>query len=349
MTIRQKQVALVFLLIIINFLAYFYLFLLPRKSAAIVLSEIKDIGAIRFYFSIYGPGTKESPKFTRPYDIALDDLGNIYVTDIDTNRVCVFARYGSFIREFGRAGMANPPAGKEASWKPGNLLWPTGIDVGEDSNIYVADSGNARIEVFGPDGGFLYYFPDENSENKLNRPLALDVNKNKVYVAERGHVYVYTTKGKFLKTIGESGRGNGQLDGPDGIAVADDGTVYVTDGLNMTLTAFDARGKVKWVAGQAPATISESQRRFGLPAGVDLDAKGNVYVVDSFHFTIQVYSPGGKRLAEIGTMGNGPGAFYFPRGIVVAPNGMIYVADSNNGRVQAIKLKKFEIVKEYRY
>jgi DNA-binding beta-propeller fold protein YncE len=113
----------------------------------------------------------------------------------------------------------------------------------------------------------------------------------------------------------------------------------------MTLTAFDPKGKVKWVAGQTSTTASESNRLFGLPAGVDLDEKGNVYVIDSFHFTIQVYSPGGQRLAETGTMGDGPGAFYFPRGIAVAPNGMIYVADSNNGRVQALKLKRFEIVK----
>lgn len=349
MTFRQKKVTLVFLLLLTNFLAYFYLFLLPRKNVGLVKSGIKDVGAIRFYFSIYGPGTEPNSRFSRPYDLALDELGNIYVTDIDANRICVFTRHGRFLREFGSPGIADPPPGEGATWKPGGLLWPTGIDIGEDGNLYVADSGNARIEVFSPKGSLLYYFPTEDSEVKLDRPLALDVFKGEVYVAIRGGVYVFTTKGKFARRLGEAGRSAGQIDGPNGIKAADDGTVYVTDGLNMTLTAFSSEGKVKWVAGSVPAGVSEGQRRFGLPAGIDLDEKGNIYVVDAFHFTIQVYSPAGKRLAEVGSMGNGPGSFYFARGIAVAPNGLIYVADSNNGRVQAIRLKRFEIVEEYRY
>lgn len=340
MTIKQKKIVLVFLLLILNFMAYLYLFLLSRREISIVESGVRDVGGIRFYFAIYGPGGNLNPKFLRPYDIALDELGNIYVTDIDANRVCVFTRHGRFLREFGQTGLANPAPGVTATWRPGGLLWPTGIDVGSDGNVYVADSGNGRIEVFDAKGNFLRFLPPEDSPVKLNRPLALDVFKDRIYVVERGHLYVFTTKGGFVKQLAQSGREPGSLDGPTGIKVAEDGTIYVTDGLNMTLTAFKPDGTVRWSAGSVPASALEKNRLFGSPAGVDTDEKGRVFVVDSLHFSIHVYDRDGQKLMEAGSIGKTEGTFYFPRGIAVAPNGLVYVADSNNARVQAIRLKE---------
>ncbi len=346
--LTKQKILLVFLLILVNFLAYFYLFMLPKRGTGIILSGTERIGALEFIMAICGPGTEPQPKFIRPYDVALNDLGDIYVTDIDADKVFVFNRFGRFKFSFGETGIATPPGGVKATWKPGDFHYPAGIDIDINGNVYVVDSGNRRINIYTSDGNFIRFFPNSSNYSLIN-PLMVAVYRGKIYVTDRGRIVVFNEKGRFLKTIGETGRERSQLDGPDGIAVGDDGTIYVADGLNMTLHAYSSKGKLKWVVGKPPAGIREAQRRFGLPAGLGIAPDGNIYVADTFHHTIQVYSPQGERLAEVGGRGEDKGHFNFPRGLKVGSNWVIYLADSGNQRVQAVKLLRYEILPEFNY
>jgi uncharacterized protein (TIGR03663 family) len=74
--------------------------------------------------------------------------------------------------------------------------------------------------------------------------------------------------------------------------------------------------------------------QFNEPRDLDVDANGNVYVVDSKNHRVQKFGPSGEVLAVWGGEGAGPGQFKDPCGLAVAPDGSVYVADTWNHRIQ---------------
>jgi len=159
---------------------------------------------------------------------------------------------------------------------------------------------------------------------------------------------------------------------PVGVAVGADGRVYVTEGGGeRSVRVFDASGQSAGafpVAGSAPvyaATgpageiyVSDRQtatiqvyspegallREVGSPFGADnwqpiglgFDTAGNVYVTDVTpgRHRVVVLDPAGRLLRQFGTEGSEPGEFSFPNDVVIDDVGQVYVADSNNARVQ---------------
>ena len=74
--------------------------------------------------------------------------------------------------------------------------------------------------------------------------------------------------------------------------------------------------------------------QFNYPEGVAVDAKGNVCVVDTYNYRIQVFNFNSDFIAKWGSVGNGDGEFNYPRGVAVDAKGNVYVADSGNHRIQ---------------
>ncbi|HWJ03838.1 MAG TPA: SMP-30/gluconolactonase/LRE family protein, partial [Verrucomicrobiae bacterium] len=154
----------------------------------------------------------------------------------------------------------------------------------------------------------------------------------------------------FLKNYGMPGNDNGQFDRPNGIAVANDGSFYVSDSNNLRIQAFDAQGKFRWVKGKPQVEMTgmkkSPDREFGLPRNMKVGPDGNIYVMDAFDYRIRVYTPEGKLLAAMGKRGTEDGYFNFPNGIAITQDKVIYIADKENNRVQAIRLTGFEIEKD---
>ncbi|WP_119067011.1 flippase activity-associated protein Agl23 [Aggregatilinea lenta] len=125
---------------------------------------------------------------------------------------------------------------------------------------------------------------------------------------------------------------------PRGVAVSDDGEIYVADTDHSRIAVLDGSGNLLRTIGENTTGSSEA----GLllqPWGVALGPDGNVYVADTWNHRVQIFTPDGELLRQWGHQGvlpddTSPDAFWGPRDIVVGADGTVYVADTGNKRVR---------------
>jgi uncharacterized protein (TIGR03663 family) len=89
--------------------------------------------------------------FLEPWDVAVAPDGSLYVADTWNHRIQHLSAEGSLLAFWGLFGQY----GVESAIGQGAFYGPRGIAVGSDGNVYVADTGNKRIQVFTPDGQFI--------------------------------------------------------------------------------------------------------------------------------------------------------------------------------------------------
>ena len=116
---------------------------------------------------------------------------------------------------------------------------------------------------------------------------------------------------------------------PVDIAVDKDGNVYVSDEEQHKIAVYtDGQRIADW------GERGEEEGRLNGPAGMDFDADGNLFVVDSLGGLVQRFTVTGEHLASWGRSGHGDGELSRPWGLTVAPDGAVFVADWGNDRVQ---------------
>jgi peptidylamidoglycolate lyase len=138
-------------------------------------------------------------------------------------------------------------------------------------------------------------------------------------------VFKFDHSGKLLLTFGESGVAG--LDGshfnkPTDVAVANDGSFYVSDGYgNSRVAKFSPEGRLllEW------GTKGTGPGQFDLPHGITLDASGKVYVADRSNARVEVFDSNGKYLAEWKSTELGR-----PWAVRVAADGYLYVVDGGD-------------------
>jgi DNA-binding beta-propeller fold protein YncE len=142
------------------------------------------------------------------------------------------------------------------------------------------------------------------------------------------------SKPRFLLEWGQQGSADGEFDFPIGIAINRADEVFVTDFKNSRVQKFSAEGKFLSAFAVSP-----------FPGGIAVSHDGDVFIA---HFgippsrydeerkrdKIAVFSPSGVPLREWGKFGSGDGEFDLPGGIVISPDGRVYVADQCNRRIQ---------------
>ncbi len=137
--------------------------------------------------------------------------------------------------------------------------------------------------------------------------------------------------------VGMPGSAPGQFQGPRGIAVAPDSSLYVADADNNRIQHFSPQGELinSWgtfadaTAGDAPGGT------FSQPWGVAVGPDGSVYVADTWNHRIQKFSPEGDFQTMWGYFGQAeaPDAFWGPRDVAVDSRGRIFVTDTGNKRI----------------
>jgi DNA-binding beta-propeller fold protein YncE len=160
-----------------------------------------------------------------PLGLAFDGDGNLYVTDVTTNkhRVVVFDSSWEVKLEFGTQGSEN-----------GEFWFPNALAIDDEGRIFVSDSNNGRIQVFDGSGEFLYRVGRGLSRGDLSMPrgIALD-NNDHLFVADTSRqvvqVYNVSESPQYLHTFGGNQADDSLFRYPNGLAITDDYRVYVTD------------------------------------------------------------------------------------------------------------------------
>jgi hypothetical protein len=206
----------------------------------------------------------------------------------------------------------------------------------------------AGLASFGSPGNGLC-IDGVGSAARFNNPIgvATDTNGN-VYVGDTYNQTIrkITSAGVVTTLAGQAGspgsadgpRGVAQFAYPEGVAVDSAGNIYVADSYFNTIRKVTPAGTVSTLAGLANpfggyADGTGTNALFNLPVGVAVDSSGNVYVADQSNNRIRKVTPGGAVSTLAGAVrgyadGTGSAArFNNPRGIAVATNGNVYVAE----------------------
>jgi DNA-binding beta-propeller fold protein YncE len=188
--------------------------------------------------------------FNRPTDVTWDPQGNSFISDgYGNSRVVKVDRNGRWVKTWGERGSG-----------PGQLNTPHSIAADAKGNVYVADRGNRRIQVFDTDGGLLRQFtidvpftgepdilfgsmpgsPGGGATMASGAPWAICINPGAtqyLYVADAvpGRIYKVALDGKVLGTIGEAGKQVGQFGWIHEISCPSENSLYVAELLNWRM------------------------------------------------------------------------------------------------------------------
>jgi len=252
----------------------------------------------------------------KPFGLALDDAGNLVVTDTGANAVCLldFARKKwSRWESVGKDRFKSPVAA-----------------VRHGQTLFVADSALGKVIAFDEKGRLQFEITQE-----LERPTGLALFGEKLFIADsqRHQVAVFDVHGKFMSNFGRRGGGPGEFNFPTHVNVDAAGRIYVTDSLNRRIQIFDENGQFLRAFGSA----GDGPGYFNRPKGVAADRFGHVYAVDAVFDNVQVFDEQGRLLMNWGEGGQDAGQFWLPNAIVISRAGDIYVADSYNHRIQVFR------------
>lgn len=213
------------------------------------------------------------------------------------------------------------------------LSMPSDVAVGKGGNIYVVDGGNHQIAVFDASGAHSTSLGMLGSDRgQLVSPLGIGISgKGEVYVADKGNnrLAMFGAKGSFRRNVPLTEDGEDVV--PVDVAVSPNGKeLFVTANNSHKVLVYSTKGELlrSW-GGEG-----EDDGQFRFPATIDIDAAGNVYVVDVLNARVQKFDPAGMHLLTIGELGGKAGTFFRPKGIAVDSSGNIYVSDSFLGVIQ---------------
>jgi sugar lactone lactonase YvrE len=329
-----------------------------------------------------GPAAQAS--LNRPSGVAVDAKGNVYIADPGNNRIRRVDSDG-IITTFagGSAGDGRPAA--QAS-----LFVPISVAVDANGAVYIADEGDHRIRRVGPDGIITTLAGDGKppadsigdggpaAQAKLVSPQGVTVDiKGNVYIASGGRIRrvgpdgIITTLAGDGKPPAGSVRDGGpatqaRLISPTDVAVDAQGFIYIADRRDHRMRRVRPDGIITTFAGVGPVELPPGnfwgpggfsgdggpaiQAHLNNPVGVAVDAKGNVYIADSFNHRIRRVGSDGAitTFAGSGPTGYQGGGFSGdggpatqarlnePRGVAVDAKGNVYIADLGNNRIRRV-------------
>lgn len=303
-------------------------------------------------------------RFNYPYNVACDEAGNVFVADTSNHRIRRIAPDGT-VTTLAGDGLAGHIDGAGATAR---FNYPRGVAVDGAGNVYVGDTDNDRIRKITPQR-VVSTFSGEGVRGFADgaRAAARFYHPNGLAVDQAGNVYVADASNRKVRKVSPGGTAStlagdaisGYADGlgtearfnsPRAVAVDAAGTVFVADYGNSRIRKVSREGRVTAFAGDGRGCHLDgvgTAASFNDPTGVAVDAAGNVFVADSESHCIRQITPDGvvttiagdgKGLADFADGSGALARFNTPRGLWVAANGIIYVADTLNHCIRKITL-----------
>jgi DNA-binding beta-propeller fold protein YncE len=217
--------------------------------------------------------------------------------------------------------------------------WINGLAIDDDDRLFVSDGKMRRVLVFNA----KHEVEGQITEGLLDPVgLALDATNRFLYVVDtqQDQVIVYDADTlKLLRRIGTGGKNHylttpGDFGAPQGVAVDQDGNVYVTDTLNNRVEIFDADGNFVSLFGKH----GDGPGYLARPKGIAVDGDGHIWVADEVEDRLQVFNREGQLLTYIGT-GHGelPGQFKALVGVAIDKQNRVFTTEQFPGRVQVFR------------
>lgn len=261
-----------------------------------------------------------------PYGVAVNSLGNIYVSDAGKDRVLIFDVDGNLLAKWDKKGSG------EGEF---NTMGFGGLAIDINDNVFVVDNENHRIQKFDKDGNFILQWGSEGTEDgQFVRAIGIAVDADgNVYVTDDGNPFVqkFDNDGNFLMKFGGEGNGGGKFKHATGIAVDAQGNIFVADYETKYVQKFDPSGSFikAWKMGEDIGFP-------GTPEGIAVDADGNVYVTDYDLGRMQVFDNDGNFLWGLGGKKTSDNPFKRPTAIAFG-NGVIYVVNQSGAKVSVVE------------
>jgi len=324
--------------------AIIVLFLLLLGTTAFMINILRPVGEVadtpeetgglEWVRSIYGFGPGISEQLRTPNDVAVGPDGIIWVTDQARSRVLGFNPDGTYAKQL----FQGPRNSAENA-----LSFPVALAVDEEGLVYIADTTKDRIVVMSDDNQVEMIIP-------IPVPTDVAVKGDRIVVGAMSGFAIYNKDGEVIKVIGSRGKADDQFDGVQGVAIADDETIFVIDQYNNRLSAYDTEGNRQWIknlgapGNQVPVgtrSVPETgTASMSLPARITIDGAGRLVVADPFDFSLTVLDPKDASLiGKYGTDGSQDGQFTYPTGVDYDPaRDWFAVADTTNSRVQIVRI-----------
>ena len=173
-----------------------------------------------------------------------------------------------------------------------------------------------------------------NIKGNLSRPMGIwaDLEGN-LYIADSGKsiIYVLNSEGKLLDSIGRFGWRQGEFDNPTDVALDSRFQLYIADSGNNRIQRYNLVNKSFSVIAGEKGDTSEEQLILSLPQGIATDARGYVYIADTWNHRILKIDLSGRLIMEISNQ-----QLRNPHNIAIDINENIYISDSGNNRINKL-------------
>lgn len=264
----------------------------------------------------------------------VDPWGDIYLTQTSNERIVKIDQTGKVLITFGSGGNAR-----------GQFNGISSVVADDGGRVYVADTGNSRVQVFKMKGAH------KNLLSKLTvAPFFLDFESTVEAQENVLDIYVRPGKGLFSVSdkkgavnvwdhtnlvVGSDGSGAGQLLKPSSVFVTLDGKIYVADTGNNRVSIFNSDGSQLYQFGKN----GDKPGQFNTPLGIAVNGKGMMYVADTLNNRIQIFNHDGIYLSSIGFGEDGKELeecqeLKAPRALAIDSKDNLYVLDADTTKVK---------------